>query len=715
MVTADLETRTVDPVTFEILSHRLHQIAMEIGVTLERVGGTVNTTQMHDYINALYRANGDIMATGNSSGWHVACAGFAVKRIIERFADDEGIDPGDMFLLNDPYVAAIHQSDVYIISPIHVGERLVAWSATFVHVMDIGARSPGGNSPGATEICHEGVRIPGIKLIERGKLRRDVFDAITNMTRQPAMVALDLKCEIAANNVARARVQELCAQYGSEILDVVSSEMIRYSEQILRKRLKEIPDGTWSATSYVETTETWKVMLTLTKESDRLLFDFTGTDPQASVGINLPYHATVGACFGSVLGLLGYDIPKNQGAFGPIEVIAPPGTILNVQSPAPVSLNTTSGGAVAKFLTDSVMTQMAATSEQWYGEAMAKRVGGRRARHAGTNQFGRYYVSSFGGLAGTGAGSQGDGIDSGGSLTVHNIEWVEASFPLLYLYRRHVMDGGGAGKYRGGAADEVALVVHDAPDGRIKGVAYGVAGLRNGGQGLFGGYPGGPSVVSIVENVRVDEAFAEGTAPVDLDALGGTVRILDYCDFDLEAGDVFCLVSANGGGFGDPLERDPLAVARDVIQFLVSPQAANDVYGVVLRGDAVDWQASELARDRLREQRIPIGVPRSSAASRSPVPVRTSGVGPSHPLRECLEVAGDPPTAVIRCTRCGHELCGAELDWTEFCQRVLLSPTAAGPLMAALVPQFQIQQLCCPSCGALLDTDIVEAELAPVA
>src|SRR5262249_37085424 len=156
------------------------------------------------------RANGDILSAGESSGWHVAVASFAVKRILERFGGDEGIDPGDMFLLNDPYVAAIHQSDVYIISPVHFDGRIVAWSTTFVHVMDIGAMSPGGFSPNAKEVCQEGVRIPGIKLIERGKLRRDVFESFTNMTRQPAMVGLDLKCEIAANSVARARMVEVC-------------------------------------------------------------------------------------------------------------------------------------------------------------------------------------------------------------------------------------------------------------------------------------------------------------------------------------------------------------------------------------------------------------------------------------------------------------------------------------------------------------------------
>ena len=203
---------------FEILSHRLHQIAKEMGITLERVGGTVNTTQMHDYMAALYLANGDILSAGETLGHHVACAGFAVKRIIERFEPSGEIYPDDVFLLNDPYLAAIHQSDIYMISPIHFNERLVAWSATFVHVMDIGAMSPGGDSPGATEIFHEGLRIPGMKLAEKGRFRTDVFDTILNMTRQPVMVGLDLKCELAANNVAKSRMQAMYSQYGPELV-----------------------------------------------------------------------------------------------------------------------------------------------------------------------------------------------------------------------------------------------------------------------------------------------------------------------------------------------------------------------------------------------------------------------------------------------------------------------------------------------------------------
>jgi N-methylhydantoinase B len=251
MMSASL-TRSVDPITFEILSHRLHQIAKETGITLERVGGTVNTTQMKDYAAALYRANGEILSAGETTGWHVACVGMAVKRIIERFSENNEIEADDVFILNDPYLAAIHQSDVYMICPIHFRGRLVAWSGTFVHVMDIGAMSPGGDSPGASEIFHEGLRIPGLKLVERGKLRQDVFDTLTNMTRQPVMVGLDLKCQLAANNVAKARMQEMYEEFGPEMLDGVAADMIRYSESVLKKRIGEIPDGSWTETNMIQ-------------------------------------------------------------------------------------------------------------------------------------------------------------------------------------------------------------------------------------------------------------------------------------------------------------------------------------------------------------------------------------------------------------------------------------------------------------------------------
>jgi N-methylhydantoinase B len=598
-------TGKVDPVTFEILSHRLHQITLEMGTTLERVGGTVNTTQMHDYMAALYLPNGDVLSAGESMARHAACAGFAVKRIKERFEQNSGIYPDDIFLINDPYLAAIHQSDIYMVSPIHYKERLLGWSATFVHVMDIGAMSPGGNSPGATEICQEGLRIPGLKLVERGNLRQDVFDTLINMTRQPVMVGLDLKCEIAANNVAKSRMHEMLEQYGAELITSVSSDMIRHSESILKTRIREIPDGVWTDSGAIETDETWKVVLTLTKEGDRLIFDFTGSDKQARRGINLPYHATFGACFEAVLSTLGYDLPRNHGAFGPINVIAPEGTVVHVQYPGPVSLNTTSGMKTVQYLSGSVLMQMLATSEKWKCEVMALSLGFRLARHAGVNQHGRYYVSTLLDLSGAGATSYRDGMNSGGYLTAHNVEWIEANFPLMYLFRRHVKDGGGAGTFVGGAGVEAALALHDAPEGKIKIIAFGVAGLRNSGQGVFGGYPAAPSLLMLLEDSKLADLIADRKYPSDMGDLGGQPRLLPYSELELTRDDVLYIRAASGGGYGDPLEREPRLVREDVRNGLVSKETAEQIYGVVMdeRSLTPDSTRTRELRLRLRQQR----------------------------------------------------------------------------------------------------------------
>jgi N-methylhydantoinase B len=675
----------VDPVTFEILSHRLHQITKEMGITLERVGGTVNTTQMHDYIAALYRPDGDILCAGEAMPHHVACASFAVKHILRRFGETNEIRPGDLFLLNDPYVAAIHQSDIYVIGPIHAGDRLVAWSATFVHVMDIGAHSPGGNSPGAREICHEGVRIAGIKLVDRGELRRDVFEAVVNMTRQPEMVALDLRSEIAANNVARARVQDLCAQYDPDTLEAVSREMLRYTERVYRDRLLEMPDGVRHASGSVRSGDRWQIELAMHKSGDRLVFDFTGTDAQASVGINLPYHATVGVCYGALQQMLGYDIPKNHGGLAPIEVVAPAGTIVNPLPPAPVSLNTTSSAQIVKYLATTLFSEMLGTNERWRNESMAQYIGSRVLRHAGVNQHGGYYISTLRSLAAEGATREHDGVDAclnGGWMTCPNVEWVEQNFPLLARYNRHVRDGAGPGKFRGGAAAEMAVELHGAPQDTLKVVAFGAAGLRNAGEGLFGGYPRPPSLLVHVEDDRE--------------------TLLPYCEIELRGGAVLLMTNGGGGGYGDPLERDPARVVADVRDGLVSIGVAARVYGVVVANDALDDAASARMREHLRAERLQGASVKSRAGS-------AVGATALHPLREGLEIATNRAQRIVRCEHCGASLGPVDVDWHAAAAHKRLAPSTAGPGFAVLDDGYVLEQWYCPGCATLLDTQLAEA------
>ena len=598
-------TGNIDPITFEVLSHRLHQITREMGITLERTGGTVTTTQQHDYNASLYRPDGEIMAAGETYGHHVVCAGFAVKHILESFGRDE-IFPDDIFLLNDPYLAAIHNPDVYIIAPIHFREVLVAWSATFVHVSDVGAITPGGDSPDATEIFQEGFRVPGIKLVERGKLRKDVFNTITHMTRQPDAVALDLKCEIAANNVAKARVQEMFQQYGAELMNSVSAEMIRYTETVLRRRLGEIADGEWRESLTLDADGPCRLVLTLRKQGDRLIFDFTGTDGQVRKGINLPYHGTFGFCFGAILYSIAYDLPKNQGVIKPMEVIAPKGTLVHVQFPGPISMSTTSSGFGVGFLASSALMQMIATSERWRQEIVTPSASHRNCRHSGVNQYGRYtpFINmAHGAMDGNGARIDRDGVDSGGSyMSCPNVEWMEMQYPLLYLFRRHALDSAGAGKFRGGVGVESAHTLHDAPEGKIAGVAYGVASAENSGHGMFGGHSGAPSVMVKMAGTQVKQLMAKNQVATKIAALGGEATTLPYCNFALCDGDVLYMRVASGGGFSDPLERDPEMVRSDVANGIVSGDAARDVYGVVL---GLDLAIDGVATCRLREQMRP--------------------------------------------------------------------------------------------------------------
>jgi N-methylhydantoinase B len=284
--------------------------------------------------------------------------------------------------------------------------------------------------------------------------------------------------------------------------------------------------------------------------------------------------------------------------------------LVNVEYPGPISMSTTSSGFGVGFLASSVLMQMLATSERWRQEIVAPGAGHRNCRHSGVNQYRRYTAfinMAHGALDGSGARIDRDGVDSGGSyMSCPNVEWMELQYPLLYLFRRHALDSAGAGKFRGGVAVESAHTLHDAPEGKLRGVAYGVAGLENSGHGIFGGYPGAPSVMVLMEGTKVNELIAANRPPTDIAVLRGHDKILPYCNFDLMESDVLYMRVAGGGGYGDPLERDPESVRQDVLNSIVSAAAAREVYGVVLTGAGftVDPEATQRLRTQLRKEEL---------------------------------------------------------------------------------------------------------------
>ena len=602
----------MDPVTFSIIRHRLFRVVEEAVITLKHVSGSAITNEGHDLMVSLYQADGSLLMGGVGFLHHLTSAAEACKAIIRKFEGQ--IRQGDLFLLNDPYTAALHTSDVYLVSPIHHHGELVAWSACFVHVSDIGAMNPGGFAPDAQDIFTEGFSSPGIKLIDGGEFRQDVWDTILNMVRSPEMVALDLRSMIACNNVARERMIALIEKYGAQTVDAACKTLINQSEARLRERLRELPDGQWQSRQYLEVKgEIYKVLLTMKKSGDTLTFDFSGSSPQSKYGVNCSRWASLGGLFAPLFPLLCYDIVWNEGVINPIKMIAPEGSIVNCTRPAPVSVATVGAIQSVNNAACSVIGKMLAASDKYADEATAV----WHANHFaifmfGNNQRGRLAIGilteTFAGAGG--ARTFADGVDVGGEMPnpisrMANVETMEAQFPIRYLFRRRLKDSGGPGEYRGGAGGEIAIVAHDAPDGGIHYVMSGKGTKFPQSEGLGGGYPGGVNDyvwVHAPAEMHNADRFAQS-----LDTIPGESEPISWGVFPLMGDDALYVRWNGGGGIGDPLDRPVAKVLADIEAGLISELAARDVYGVVRKGDVPDEVATRAKRAALRQSRLTVG------------------------------------------------------------------------------------------------------------
>ena len=605
----------MDPITFSIIRHRLYRVIDEAVITLKHVSGSAITNEGHDLMVSLYRADGSLLMGGVGFLHHLTSAAEACQATIRRFGED--INEGDVFLLNDPYTAALHTSDIYLVAPIHHRGALVAWSACFVHIYDIGATNPGGFCPDAPDIYTEGFSSPGIRIIAGGAMNHDVMDTFLNMVRSPEMVALDISSMIACNNVARERMQALIEKYGHETVDEACRTLIDQSEQLLRDRLRELPNGCWRSRQYIDVKgEVFRVVLKMTKEDDRLTFDFTGSSPQAPYAINCTKWASLGGLFAPLFPLLCYDITWNEGVVRPIVMIAPEGTIVNCTRPAPVSVATVGAIQSVNNAACAAIGKMLDSSDKYRDEATAV----WHANHFAIFMFGRnqHGGEAIGILTETFAGAGGarafaDGIDVGGEIPnpisrMANVETLETIFPLRYLFRRRMTDSGGPGRYRGGTGMEIGLTPHDAPDGGMHYVISGKGSDFPMSEGIAGGYPGAPNSYVWVRNNEadadkrnLDTAFAQS-----IDDLPGARQPVAWGVYPLMGEDVLHVRWNGGGGYGDPLEREPRAVLEDCRQGAVSREVAGDVYGVVIDDElgAIDASATEARRAALAAGRI---------------------------------------------------------------------------------------------------------------
>ncbi len=612
-------TKTIDPVTFEIALHRLWQVTEEMGIALTRTSGSVVTIESRDYMTALYDAEGNCVMSGCGVISHTWAFANAAKYLLKEKAEDPGIHEGDSFIMNDPYIASIHQGDMATFSPVHYQGELVGWAATMTHLVDIGAIDPGGTSPSAREVFQEGIRFRGAKLVAGGKLSQDVFGILLNNVRDPGMVGLDIKAQLAAAETCRRRVVELVESLGLETYRALCRQAIQYAEDKFRARLKELPDGNWSARVYqdgdVVSDKIYQVCLTMTKKGEKLSFDFAGSSEQAPCCVNATLQGIRGGVFGAVAPLLAYDIPWNQGLLNLLEVSAPVGSIVNCTFPAPCSMSSTGGSFLAANTSIIAISQMLSCTEKYKDEATAQWSSSSPGLTlSGLNKDGRRFVSMImeGLCGGGGANRNYDGVDVAGKPWTPeaqhpDVESLELRLPVLYLYRRMVTDSGGAGKLRGGLSGEFCLKLYEVPDRKLSvGVStMGVEPLN--GTGLCGGYPSHNVKIRIARQSNISEILGSGRLLNNFEEAVGRVEALPSKGVTIvEEDDVVSLEWNGGGGYGDPLDREPARVAQDVKDGLVSAPCARELYGVVIdsRSQEVDPAATGEMRKAIRQARL---------------------------------------------------------------------------------------------------------------
>ena len=703
----------LDPFTTEMIKHKLYGVVDEGFIALENISGTPVVAEGHDTIVALYTPTGDLLYSGAGVLHHVPCAAQAVKGVIDYFTEHGEIAENDVFMMNDPYSGALHAPDVFIIQPIHAAGTLVAFVASFLHVSDIGSIDPGGFCPNATESYHEGFQTKGLKLIEKGKLRQDVWDTVMNMTRVPHQVAMDYKSQIAAGFVAKQRMRALIEQYGVETVGTVGEELIQESEHFFRQRLLEIPDGVYRARKYFDLDDAvYRIELAATKAQDKLTFDFTGTDEQVTFGINACKWGAWGGLFPPIFTLLAWDMTWNDGILRQVEFVAPEGTLVNCRRPAPTSLSSIGVITMLNQMATHVVSKMLGTTEKYKNRATADWLGIHVVQViSGVGADGEYTVGvgteSFAGAGGGRALK--DGVDNGGDITsitstVGNMENFELRFPVRYLYRRVVPDSGGPGKYRGGCSHEYAQVAYGSPDNKFlvlampgNGTACPPAG------GIFGGLPG-----CTAEWIQFRDGNIAEHPNNQASTQGKKEEYLSLGTTEIKDNDILYVRLPGGGGYGDPLDREPDLVLGDVQEGLVTSGPAHDIYGVVIDPhNRVDAEATRQRRLELRTERLGGRALAIDVSSCAPLP--PSG----RRLSAYLQVAGSGQAAYVQCTYCGGDICLANTRWKAQVPTRKVSSPAAGPGRKAS-PRFFLREFFCPSCATQLDTEVIYQDDPPL-
>ncbi len=589
------QTRTLDPVTFEVLKNSFVTVVDEMA---EQILRTCHSFVIfsRDFSCALHDANGDTIMQGSQDiAVHVGTLHLKAKAVLEDFEGD--INEGDVFAVNDPYRGGTHFNDVSFVRPIFSEGEIIAFSQNKGHWADIGGVVPGSFYVDARDHFGEGVRIPPVRIWHRGKFLHDVAQLIVSNTRAPEIAMGDLHAQSEATAVCERELLRLVDRYGKDTVVEAMQETQDYVERTVLAQIRELPRGTWETVDYLDADPAQgeglvPIRVKLTLDETGIHYDLNGSAPAVASFLNSGYGTTHSSLYSGTKTFFP-EVPLNSGFYRAVTAdIGPEGTVVNAGWP----------NAVTGFCSGPHEKIMNAVFELW-SQIMPQRamacafnleyllVGGRDARDSSKPYF-MWYDWMAGGWGGRSSkdGSSATAPVFGAGLAVQPLEGQERLSPVVTTEHSIATDSGGPGRFRGGCGVNKGGILTDAESTVM---SYCCDRSRSITWGIEGGLPSSPHGVWLNRGTP-DEQYL------------GSV----FSSVPVKAGDEFTRPSAGGGGFGDPLERDPEAVLEDVIDGYVSVDRAAKDYGVVIREIDPELDQYELDAEATKQQRAHIAANR---------------------------------------------------------------------------------------------------------
>jgi N-methylhydantoinase B len=550
----------VDPITLDIIENALKNARFEMDGVVCRISLSPVIREQHDEFPMICNERGQMV---------VGQFGSYIPGVVEKF--DHDINDGDVFVWNDPYASKgsiSHNNDWCVMLPIFHENVLVGFSSIFGHMVDVGGKVPGSMPADARSIWEEGLRIPPVRIYDKGVLNKGVLDIMLNNTRTPDMNRSDLMALIAGCKTAALRVQELCNRFGRDVYMAACDMLLERTREAMRVVIaKYIPEAPVTFTDYVDDdgrgNGPFKMTLSIYRRGGIAVFDWTGTDDQAEGPINFHIHEGLCKLFFGVYMIMAFDpsVLFNEGFYDLFEVILPEGSLLNPRFPAALSnrLNThvrffdCQAGALGQTVPHLSMAAGYGTSPHFIFTGIGA-----------DNKYFQLMELLFGGVPGRPRGDGFDGHAWWPLFSATPIEYIENYYPILIDSYRPIRDSGGAGLHRGGAGIEKVYRVLAAGEISIHDDREVVPPW-----GINGGLHGGTSSKWLIK--------AGEQTPVRIPSKIDNLKV--------GAGDRILFKTAGSGGWGDPLDRSPEEVARDVRYDLVSRQSAESAYGVLLADD----------------------------------------------------------------------------------------------------------------------------------